>query len=216
MKREQVKACIEKVGIFPGIRVNSADDALYCAETLYEAGIPVAEITMTVPGAIEAIRQLAERFPSLVVGAGTVLDKDTAERCLDAGATFITSTGLVMEVIEATLGRGVVAIPGALTPTEVIAAWKSGADFVKVFPAASLGADLYIQSLKLPLPQVQLIAAGGVNPKTAPNFILAGATAIGVGTELLPTDAVQGRQDDRIHELARRFLGLVKEGRMPM
>lgn len=213
MKREQVKTCIEQIGIFPGIRVSSADEALYCAETIYEAGIPVAEITMTVPGAIDVIRQLAERFPNLVVGAGTVLDKDTAERCLDAGARFITSTGLVMEVIEQTLSRGVVAIPGALTPTEIIAAWKSGADFVKVFPAVSLGADLYIRALKLPLPQVQLIAAGGVNPQTASNFIRAGAKAIGVGTELLPRDAVRKRQGDRIHELAHRFLGFVKEGR---
>jgi 2-dehydro-3-deoxyphosphogluconate aldolase/(4S)-4-hydroxy-2-oxoglutarate aldolase len=213
LKREQVKTCIEQIGIFPGIRVSSADEALYCAETIYEAGIPVAEITMTVPGAIDVIRQLAERFPNLVVGAGTVLDKDTAERCLDAGARFITSTGLVMEVIEQTLSRGVVAIPGALTPTEIIAAWKSGADFVKVFPAVSLGADLYIRALKLPLPQVQLIAAGGVNPQTASNFIRAGAKAIGVGTELLPRDAVRKRQGDRIHELAHRFLGFVKEGR---
>ena len=213
MKWEQVKTCIEQIGIFPGIRVSSADEALYCAETIYEAGIPVAEITMTVPGAIDVIRQLAERFPNLVVGAGTVLDKDTAERCLDAGARFITSTGLVMEVIEQTLSRGVVAIPGALTPTEIIAAWKSGADFVKVFPAVSLGADLYIRALKLPLPQVQLIAAGGVNPQTASNFIRAGAKAIGVGTELLPRDAVRKRQGDRIHELAHRFLGFVKEGR---
>jgi 2-dehydro-3-deoxyphosphogluconate aldolase/(4S)-4-hydroxy-2-oxoglutarate aldolase len=168
---------------------------------------------MTVPGAIEVIRQLAERFSNLVVGAGTVLDEETAERCLDAGARFITSTGLVPEVMEAALKRGVLAIPGALTPTEVITAWKAGADFVKVFPAASLGGDLYIRSLKLPLPHIQLIAAGGVNPQTAANFILAGATAIGVGTELLPRDAVRKRQDQRIHELARRFLGFVKEGR---
>jgi 2-dehydro-3-deoxyphosphogluconate aldolase/(4S)-4-hydroxy-2-oxoglutarate aldolase len=213
LKREQVRACIEEIGIFPGIRVNSADEALYCAETLHEAGIPVVEITMTVPGAIDVIRKLGEQFPKLVVGAGTVLDKDTTERCLDAGARFITSTGLVMEVIEQTLSWGVVAIPGALTPTEIIAAWKSGADFVKVFPAASLGGDLYIRSLKLPLPQVQLIAAGGVTQQTASKFILAGATAIGVGAELLPRDAVRKRQNDRIHELAHRFLGFVKEGR---
>ena len=120
MKREQAKACIEGIGIFPGIRVASADEAIYSAETIYEAGIPIAEITMTVPGAIEVIQQLAERFPNLVVGAGTVLDKETAERCLDAGARFITSTGLVPEVMEAALKRGVLAIPGALTPTEEI------------------------------------------------------------------------------------------------
>jgi 2-dehydro-3-deoxyphosphogluconate aldolase/(4S)-4-hydroxy-2-oxoglutarate aldolase len=213
MKREQAKACIEEIGIFPGIRVTSADEALYSAETLYEAGIPVAEITMTVPDATNVIRQLAERFPNLVVGAGTVLDKDTAERCLDAGARFITGTGLVMEVLELTLERGVVAIPGALTPTEIISAWKSGADFVKVFPAAALGGDIYIRSLKLPLPQVHLIAAGGVNPQTAASFIRSGASAIGLGTELLPRDAVRKRQSDRIHELAHRFLGFVKAGR---
>jgi len=213
MKREQAKAYIEGVGIFPGIRVSSADEALYSAETIYEAGISIVEITMTVPGAIDVIRRLAEQFPNLVVGAGTVLDKDTAERCLDAGARFITSTGLVMEVMEAAVKREVLAIPGALTPTEVIAAWKAGADFVKIFPAASLGGDLYIRSLKLPLPQVKLIAAGGVNQQTAANFILAGATAIGIGTELLPKDAVRKRDDHRIHELARRFLGFVKEGR---
>ena len=213
MKREQAKACIEEIGIFPGIRVTSADEAIYSAETLYEAGIPVAEITMTVPSALDVIRQLSDRFPNLVVGAGTVLDKETAERCLHAGARFITSTGLVPEVMEAALKREVLAIPGALTPTEVIAAWKAGADFVKIFPAASLGGDLYIRSLKLPLPQIKIIAAGGVNPQTAAGFILSGATAIGVGTELLPRDAIRKRQDHRIHELARRFLGFVKEGR---
>jgi 2-dehydro-3-deoxyphosphogluconate aldolase/(4S)-4-hydroxy-2-oxoglutarate aldolase len=213
MKREQAKACIEGIGIFPGIRVASTEDALYSAETLYESGIPIAEITMTVPDAVEVIRKLAERFPKLVVGAGTVLDKETAERCLDAGARFITSTGLVPEVMETALKNEVLAIPGALTPTEVIAAWKAGADFVKIFPAAPLGGDIYIRSLKLPLPQIQLIAAGGVNPQTATNFILAGATAIGVGSELLPPDAVRRRQNHRIHELARRFLGFVKEGR---
>ena len=213
MKREQAKACIEEIGIFPGIRVTSADEAIYSAETIYEAGIPIAEITMTVPSALDVIRQLSERFPNMVVGAGTVLDKETAERCLDAGARFITSTGLVPEVMEAVLKREVLAVPGALTPTEVIAAWKAGADFVKIFPAASLGGDLYIRSLKLPLPQIKIIAAGGVNPQTAAGFILSGATAIGVGTELLPRDAVRKRQDHRIHELARRFLGFVKEGR---
>jgi 2-dehydro-3-deoxyphosphogluconate aldolase/(4S)-4-hydroxy-2-oxoglutarate aldolase len=216
MDRKDVRARIEEVGIFPGIRVKSADQALYAAETLFHAGIPVAEITMTVPAAVGVIRKLAQGFPDLVVGAGTVLDKDTAERCLDAGARFLTSTGLVVEVIEAALGRNVVAIPGALTPTEVIAAWKAGADFVKIFPAAPVGGELYIRSLKVPLPQVKLIAAGGVNQQNATNFIVAGASALGVGVELLPRDAVQKRQDHRIHELARRFLGFVRDGRTPV
>jgi 2-dehydro-3-deoxyphosphogluconate aldolase/(4S)-4-hydroxy-2-oxoglutarate aldolase len=213
MTHEEVKACIEEIGIFPGIRVNSEDQAIYAAETLYAAGIPVAEITMTVPGAIGVIRQLAERFSDMVVGAGTVLDEETAERCLDAGARFLTSTGLIAEVVECARKRDVVAIPGALTPTEVISAWKAGADFVKIFPTAPVGGELYLRSLKLPLPYVKLIAAGGVNQLTATSYIRAGATAIGVGGELLPRDALQRRQGDRIHELARRFIGFVKNGR---
>ena len=213
MTREEVKARIEEIGIFPGIRVSSGDQALYAARTLYAAGIPIAEITMTVPGAINVISELAQTLPDMVVGAGTVLDKETAERCLDAGARFLTSTGLVLEVIGSAHKRGVVAIPGALTPTEVIAAWKAGADYVKIYPAAALGGDLYIRSLKLPLPQVSLIAAGGVNQQTATGVILAGATALGVGSELLPREAIRRHQEHRIHELARRFLSFVKEAR---
>jgi 2-dehydro-3-deoxyphosphogluconate aldolase/(4S)-4-hydroxy-2-oxoglutarate aldolase len=216
MERNAIKVGIENTGIFPGIRVKSADQALYVAETLYHAGIPVAEITMTVPGAIGVIRKLAQSFPEMILGAGTVLDTETAQRCLDAGARFLTSTGLVMDVVELALSRNVVAIPGALTPTEVIAAWKSGADFVKIYPTAPVGGDLYIRSLKVPLPQVKLIAAGGVNQQNATRFIAAGASALGVGVELLPRDAIQRREDHRIHELARRFLGFVRDGREPV
>lgn len=213
MNREEVKACIQEIGIFPGLRFESADDALYCAEILYNAGIPVAEITMTVPGAIEVIRKLAVKFPQMVVGAGTVLDTETAQRCLGAGARFITSTGFVPDVVATTLQANVIAIPGALTPTEVIACWRAGADFVKIFPAASIGGELYIRSLKLPLPQVRIIATGGISQQTATAYIRAGAAALGVGTELMPKDAVARRQEHRIRELARRFLGFVSEGR---
>lgn len=213
MNREEVRACIQEIGIFPGLRFDSADDALYCAEILYNAGVPVAEITMTVPGAIEVIRQLAVKFPQMVVGAGTVLDNETAQRCLGAGARFITSTGFVPDVVATTLQANVVAIPGALTPTEVIACWRAGADFVKIFPAASIGGELYIRSLKLPLPQVRIIATGGISQQTATGYIRAGAAALGVGTELMPKDAVARRQEHRIRELARRFLGFVSEGR---
>jgi 2-dehydro-3-deoxyphosphogluconate aldolase/(4S)-4-hydroxy-2-oxoglutarate aldolase len=149
----------------------------------------------------------------MAVGAGTVLDTETALRCIDAGARFVTSTGLVSEVVDAVRKAKIVAIPGALTPSEVIAGWKMGADYVKIFPAASLGGDLYIRSLKLPLPYVKIIAAGGVNQQTAVDFLRAGSTAIGVGMELLPREAVARRQSHRIHELARRFLGYVKEAR---
>ena len=213
MTRETVRSRIEEIGIFPGIRLDKEEDALYAAETVYNAGIPVAEITMTVPGAVEVIRRLSQRFPEMVVGAGTVLDKETAARCIDAGAVFITSTGFVLEVVEFALNKNVVVIPGALTPTEVIAAWKTGADFVKIFPAAPVGGDQYIRSLKIPLPQIPLIASGGVNQLTAANFIRAGASAVGVGVELMPKDAIRLRQGQRIHELARRFVGFVAEGR---
>jgi 2-dehydro-3-deoxyphosphogluconate aldolase/(4S)-4-hydroxy-2-oxoglutarate aldolase len=213
MTREEVAAKIEEIGIFPGIRVSSGDHALFCAENLWGAGIPVAEITMTIPGGVDVIRTVAEGFPEMAVGAGTVLDVETAKRCLDAGARFITSTGMVPAVIEETLKANVVSIPGVLTPTEVIACWKAGADFVKIFPAAAVGGDLYIRSLKLPLRQVRIIAAGGVTQKNAVQFIRAGASALGVGMELLPREAILRRQSHRIHELARRFLGYVREGR---
>ena len=213
MTREEARTRIEEIGLFPGIRVNSADQALYCAEILYASGIPIAEIPMTVPDAVEIIRRIAHELPNMVAGGGTVLDSETASRCIDAGARFITSTGLVPEVVATTLKANVVAIPGALTPTEIIASWKDGGDYVKIFPAASLGGDLYIRSLKLPLPQIPLIAAGGVSQQNAESFIRAGASALGVGMELVPRDAVAKRQDHRIRELARRFLGLVQKGR---
>jgi len=213
MERDNVKGLIEQTGLFPGIRLDKPDLALYAAETLFDAGIPVAEITMTVPGAIEVIGQLVRRFPRMAVGAGTVLDEEMARQCIDAGACFVTSTGLVPEVVDVALKGRVVAIPGALTPTEVINAWKTGADYVKLFPTAAMGGDLYIRSLKLPLPQVKIIAAGGVNQQTAVGYLRAGATAIGVGMELLPREAVARRQSHRLHELARRFLGYVKEAR---
>jgi 2-dehydro-3-deoxyphosphogluconate aldolase/(4S)-4-hydroxy-2-oxoglutarate aldolase len=213
MNKEEVRARINETGIFPGIRAHSAKQALYAAETLYAAGIPVSEVTMTVPDGIEVIREIVKRIPDMAIGAGTVLDQETTKRCVDAGARFITSTGMVPEVLGATLKAGVVAIPGALTPSEVIACWKAGADFVKIFPVAALGGDLYIRSLKLPLPQISLIATGGVNPKNTIDFIRAGAAAVGLGTELLPKEALLKQQDHRIHELARRFLALVKDGR---
>ena len=212
MTREEARTRIEEIGLFPGIRVNSADQALYCAEILYASGIPIAEIPMTVPDAVEIIRRIAHELPNMVVGGGTVLDSETASRCIDAGVRFITSTGLIQEVVATTLKANIVAIPGALTPTEVIACWKAGGDYVKIFPAASLGGDLYIRSLKLPLPQIPLIAAGGVSQQNAESFIRAGASALGVGMELVPRDAVAKRQDHRIRELAALW-HFVQKGR---
>jgi len=214
MNREEVRERIEDIGIMPSIRVASAELALFAAETVYEAGIPVVEITMTVPNAVDVIAQLTQNYPNFVVGAGTVLDTETAQRCLDAGARFITSPGLVPDVLEFTLKNDVAAIHGALTPSEVIAAWKAGADFVKIYPCAQVGGDQYIRALKVPLPQIKLIASGGVNQLTAANFIFAGAASLGIGSELMPRQALKMRKDQWIHELARRFLEAVRSARI--
>ena len=213
MKKADVLARIEEIGIIPGIRVSKPERASFAAETVNRAGIPIAEITMTVPGAIDVVAHLARRFPDMVVGAGTVLDTQTARRCLDAGACFLTSTGLVPEVVEFALQNDVVVFPGALTPTEVIAAWKTGADFVKIFPCGPMGGPNYIRALKLPFPQIRLIATGGVNQQTACNFILAGATAVGIGAELINPEALPVVKEEQIQELARRYLGMVKTAR---
>jgi 2-dehydro-3-deoxyphosphogluconate aldolase/(4S)-4-hydroxy-2-oxoglutarate aldolase len=214
--KKEDHARIEEVGIMPGVRVATAELALFAAETVYDAGIPVVEITMTVPNAVHVIAQLTQNYPQFIVGAGTVLDKETAARCVDAGARFITSPGLIPEVVEFALKSEVVAIPGALTPSEVIAAWKAGADFVKIFPCAQLGGDQYIRALKIPLPQIPLIASGGVNQLTAANFIFAGASSLGIGSELMPRQALAKRQEQWIHELARRFIETVRNARLHM
>jgi 2-dehydro-3-deoxyphosphogluconate aldolase/(4S)-4-hydroxy-2-oxoglutarate aldolase len=213
MDREQIRARIEEIGIIPAIRVSSVEDAKFAAEAVYRAGLPIAEITMTVPGAIDLIAGLVRDFPDMVVGAGTVLDLDTARRCLDAGAMFLTSTGLELSVVELAVKENAVTLPGALTPTEIITAWKAGADFVKVFPCAQLGGESYIRALKAALPQIKLVAAGGVLQQTAAHYIIAGASAIGVGKELITHEAIRMRKAEWILELARRFASIVNNAR---
>lgn len=216
MKRDEVHAKIEEVGIVPAVRTVTADDARFAAETVYKAGIPIAEITTTCQGAAEVISDLVHRIPDMVVGAGTILDLETARACLKAGAHFLTGPGLDLEIVKFAKQENVLMMAGALTPTEVSAAWKAGSDFVKVFPCAQVGGDSYIRALRGPFPHVPLIAAGGVNQQTASNFILAGATALGIGGELIPRASVEFRQPERIRELARRFLHLVKSARTQM
>jgi len=216
MSKKEIGARISEIGIMPSVRVNAADLAFFAAETVYEAGIPVAEITMTVPNAVGVISQLTRNFPDFIVGAGTVLDIEEARACLDAGARFITSPGIVPDVMEFVLKSGAVAIPGALTPSEVIAAWKAGADFVKIFPCAQVGSDQYIRALKVPMPQIPLIASGGVNQLTVANFIFAGVSAVGIGSELMPKKALATRQGQWIHELARRFIESIRNARVHM
>jgi len=213
MDREQVRACIEQIGIVPAIRVTSAEDALFAAEAVSEGGIPIVEVTMTVPGAAAVIAELVRNRPKMIVGAGTVLNLETARGALDAGARFLTSTGFDPEVVNFAIEQDVAVFPGALTPTEVMAAWKAGADFVKIYPCAQVGGPAYIRALKAPFPHVRLIASGGVNQMTAGEFILAGASAVGVGGDLIPRRAIEQRQPHRISELARRFSAMVHEAR---
>ena len=213
MEKREVCAKIQEVGIVPAVRTASAEDARFAAEVITKSGIPIVEITMTIPGAIDVIGHLTKNLPDMIVGAGTLFDVGTARDCVRAGARFLTSPGLDSDIVEFAAQEGLCMMAGALTPTEVITAWKAGSDFVKVFPCAQVGGETYIRALRGPLPQVPLIAAGGVNQHTAAGFILAGASAIGIGRELIPMEAVQKRQAGRIRELARRFLNFVQTAR---
>jgi 2-dehydro-3-deoxyphosphogluconate aldolase / (4S)-4-hydroxy-2-oxoglutarate aldolase len=212
--KDEICARIKEIAIIPAIRVASGDDAHFAAEAVTHAGIPIVEITMTVPGAVELIGHLCHSSSGgVIVGAGTVLDIDTARKCLDAGACFITAPSFNPAVVDFVAKQGIAVLPGALTPTEVATAWSAGADFVKVFPCTPVGGERYIKALHNSLPQIPLIAAGGVNQQTAAGYILSGATVIGVGQELIPTEAIEKRQSNRIKELARRFVKIVKDAR---
>ena len=214
MTRETVRANIAEIGIIPAVRLSSADDARFAAEVIYSSGIPIVEVTMTVPGATAVIAQLAKQNSALIVGAGSVFDVATAQKCLDAGAAFITTTGLDLEIVNFVHKRETVLFPGALTPGEVMAAWKAGVDFVKIFPCMQVGGPSYIRALKAPFPKIPLIASGGVNQENAADFIRAGAVAVGIGRDLIHPDAIKRREDGWIRELSRRYLSMVKQARI--
>lgn len=211
--RGEIRTRIEEIGILPSIRTYSIDDARFAVETLTRAGIPVIEVAMTAPRAAEVLRQLTRDMPDVVVGAGAVFDAEMAKLCVQAGAQFLTSPGLDMELVDLALEQGILAIPGALTPTEVTAACKGGADFIKIFPIGQVGGASYIHALKGPFPDVRFVAAGGVNQQSAAEFVTAGAAVIGLGPELIPKKAVEHRDDHWITELARRFLHTVHDAR---
>jgi len=213
VNKQEVRRRIEEIGIIPAIRVSSTEDALFAAEAVARGGIPIVEVTLTVPEAMKVIAHVVQHAPDVIVGAGGILDAETARRCLDAGAKFLTSDGLDPETVKFALKEDVVIIPGTLTPTDVIAAWKLGPDFVKVVPCGHVGGASYIRALKAMFPSVPLIAAGGVSQLTAFNFILAGAVALGIGGDLIPREAIRRRQPDRIAELARRFTNSVSSAR---
>jgi 2-dehydro-3-deoxyphosphogluconate aldolase / (4S)-4-hydroxy-2-oxoglutarate aldolase len=212
MNKAEVCEQIRNIGIIPAIRVSSADEAHFAADAVTQGGIPIVEITMTVPDAVALISHLVRDHEKLIVGAGTVLDTETARKCVDAGAHFLTAPGFDKAIVEFATKANVTVFPGAFTPTEVVAAWKAGSDFVKVFPCA-LGGPQHIKALKAALPQIPLIAAGGVTQVTAGSFILAGAIAVGVGSDLIPSRAIQLREVTRIRELAHRFSGFVADAR---
>jgi len=214
MNKQKVRDRILEIGIVPVVRASSAHEARMAADAVCEGGIPIVEITMTVPGAVDVIRELSKSAGSnVLIGAGTVLSAEAARRCLDAGAQFLVSPGLNLKTVEFAGREDKLIMAGALTPTEVITAWEAGADFVKVFPCGQVGGAKYIKALKGPFPEVPLVPTGGVNLNTAAEFIEAGAAALGIGGELVQADALRSNKAEVIVENARKFLAIVKQTR---
>lgn len=213
MKSTIIDRIIE-TGLIPVVRAESSDIAMRAVDAIREGGISVLEITMTVPGAIRVIEEVARRFgDDAIVGAGTVLDSETARACMLAGAQFIVSPALDLDTISCCRRYSIPVMPGAMTPSEVVTAWKAGADLVKVFPANAVGGPSYIKALKAPLPQIQLVPTGGVSLKTAADFIKAGAAALGVGADLVDTKALRAGDGKSITERARQFIEIVQTAR---
>ena len=212
--RSPALTVIREIGIIPVIRADSPDAAIAVVDALAEAGLVIAEITMTVPRAIDAIDAVSKRFADrMLVGAGTVTDADTARRAADVGAEFVVSPCLVREVIDAARGAGVAVLPGALTPTEVFEAHSAGADMVKVFPAQNVGGASYLRALRGPFPDIPLVPTGGVTLANVREMFDAGAAAVGVGSELISKDALARRDYRAIGALARQFVGAVRQAR---
>jgi len=217
MDKQHVRARILETAIIPVVRAGSPREARMAAEAVCLGGIPIVEITMTVPGAVEVIRDLVKSSGAeVLIGAGTILDPDTARRCLDAGAQFLVSPGLSLETLALAVRENKLMIAGALTPTEIITAWNAGADLVKVFPCGQVGGANYIKALKGPLPQIPLVPTGGVNLQTAADFIRAGAAALGIGGELVQSEALKAGKAAVITENARKFLEIVRQARAEM
>src|SRR5258705_4681277 len=214
MNKSEVLNKIREIGVVPVVRASSADEALRVVDAIREGGVPVLEITMTVPGAVQVIEEIVKRHGNdVLVGAGTVLDPETARACILAGAQFVVSPALNLNTIEMCRRYSIGIMPGALTPTEVITAWQAGADVVKVFPCGAMGGASYLKSLKAPFPQVELIPTGGVSLKTAADFIAYGAMALGVGTDLVDTKAIKEGNPSKVTEAARQYVEIVRQAR---
>lgn len=214
MNKAEIVNQIESLGLVPVVRASSADEAMQAIEAIKAGGVNVLEITMTVPGAVRVIEKVADKYGSdVLVGAGTVLDPETARACLIAGAQFIISPALNLATIELCHRYSAPICPGVLTPTEVITAWSAGVDFVKVFPCGSVGGASYVKNLKGPFPQVKIIPTGGVSLTTAADFIKAGAAALGVGTDLVDVKAIREGNAAIVTERAQQFVKIVREAR---
>jgi 2-dehydro-3-deoxyphosphogluconate aldolase/(4S)-4-hydroxy-2-oxoglutarate aldolase len=217
MTSKEILAFISEVGIVPIVRTSSAEGAMQAVEAIYAGGVRAAEITMTVPGAIHALEKLADRFGGkLILGAGTVLDPETARACMLAGAEFFVTPSLRLSTIEMAKRYSKVICPGALTPTEVLTAWEAGADVVKIFPCGNVGGPKYIKALKGPFPQIEMIPTGGVNLETTGDFLKAGACAVAVGGELVDAKSVKEGRFDIIENRARQYLAAIAKARSEM
>jgi 2-dehydro-3-deoxyphosphogluconate aldolase/(4S)-4-hydroxy-2-oxoglutarate aldolase len=214
MTRDSILSAIRDIGIVPVVRTESAGSAIQAIEAIYRGGIRAAEITMTVPGAIRALEKIADQFgDQIVLGAGTVLDAETARACMLAGAEFFVTPSLNRKTIEMARRYSKPIVPGALTPTEVLAAWEAGADAVKIFPAGAVGGAKYIKALKAPFPQIEMIPTGGVNLETIGEFLKAGACAAGVGAELIDGATIKAGKYEVFEERAKKFLAAVAAAR---
>jgi 2-dehydro-3-deoxyphosphogluconate aldolase/(4S)-4-hydroxy-2-oxoglutarate aldolase len=202
---------IRSTGLLPVLRADSPEQGFALAEAILEGGVDVLEVTMTVPGAVSLITRLVKEKPSILIGAGTVLDAETARACVGEGAQFIVSPAFDAKTVEFCRKEEIAVLPGALTPTEVIAAWNAGADIIKVFPASAMGGASYLRSLRAPLPQIKVIPTGGVSLATAMDFLEAGAYALGIGADLVNTKAIAAGTPEVVTEQARRYMAILRE-----
>jgi 2-dehydro-3-deoxyphosphogluconate aldolase / (4S)-4-hydroxy-2-oxoglutarate aldolase len=213
MSREKVLERIQKSGVVPVLRASSEQSAIAAASAIEAGGVSVLEVTMTVPGAIHVIEAVVKSSPQVLIGAGTVLDPETARACILAGAQFIVSPSLNVKTVELCRRYSVPMIPGVLTPTEIVTAWQAGADIVKVFPCGAVGGAKYLTALKGPLPQIEMIPTGGVSLSNAAEFLAAGAFALGVGADLVDSSALSKGRAEIITENARKYVAIVAEAR---
>jgi len=214
ISKAEVLRRIREIGLIPVVRAESAEIAHRAVAAVCAGGIPIVEITMTVPGAVDVIRALVKQIADeMLIGAGTVMDARTAEACVDAGAQFVVSPALDLNTIAFCKKMGIAMMAGALTPTEIYTAWSAGADLVKVFPAGAVGGPSYLKAIKGPLPQIKLVPTGGVSLQNAAAFIEAGAEALGIGSDLVDVKALKEGIDSVVTARARQYVDIVRQSR---